>query len=257
VAEAFFPYTSRIDLIDHPALTIVLTYSSKVNEWVYHGDAFVALRGERHIFLPFVVKGRLQKDAIERMCDLQEEYAAGPCSVRFRSTFARNSRSWQIGPRRTTTTNVPIRHAPGSPRFEISAHQPHTRRSSSACWEAKPSRLKALYSVQTTVTYRDRPWVVDDDGLWTAGCLPQGLADWHPDFRRDLGLCLARLAVAHAGIHQPDEALTVAQHSLFIAAETRSHRTARQLHRASELLVTAGSPDHAQHLRHTLRTTLR
>jgi transcriptional regulator with XRE-family HTH domain len=87
--------------------------------------------------------------------------------------------------------------------------------------------------------------------------LQQGLADWHSDFRRDLGLCLARLAVAHAGIHQPDEALTVAQHSLVIAGETRSHRTVRQLHGASDLLVAAGSPEHAQHLRHALRTTLR
>ncbi|MGH3466234.1 MAG: hypothetical protein ACRDQF_00695, partial [Thermocrispum sp.] len=87
--------------------------------------------------------------------------------------------------------------------------------------------------------------------------LQQGLAHWHPDFRRDLGLCLARLAVAHAGTGQADDALTVARHSLTIAAETRSHRTARQLHRASELLATAGAHDHAQHLRHTLRTTLR
>lgn len=86
--------------------------------------------------------------------------------------------------------------------------------------------------------------------------LQQGLADWRPDFRRDLGLCLARLAVAHAGTGQPDDALTVAQHSLVIAAETRSHRTARQLHRASELLGATGAGDHARHLRHTLRTTL-
>lgn len=43
--------------------------------------------------------------------------------------------------------------------------------------------------------------------------LQQGLADWQPDFRRDLGLCLARLAVAHAGTDQPDEAITVAQHA--------------------------------------------
>lgn len=87
--------------------------------------------------------------------------------------------------------------------------------------------------------------------------LQQGLADWQPDFRRDLGLCLARLAVAHASTGQPDDALTVAQHSLVIAAETGSHRTARQLHRATELLATAGAPDHVQYLRHTLRTTLR
>lgn len=87
--------------------------------------------------------------------------------------------------------------------------------------------------------------------------LQQGLADWQPDFRRDLGLCLARLAVAHAGSDQPDDALTVAHHALVIAAETRSHRTARQLDRASELLGPAGAHKQAQHLRHTLRNTLR
>lgn len=87
--------------------------------------------------------------------------------------------------------------------------------------------------------------------------IQQGLAEWHSDFRRDLGLCLARLAIAHAGTAQPDEALSVAQHSLAIAAETRSARTRHQLHRASELLDTTGAQDHAQHLRHTLRTTLR
>ena len=86
--------------------------------------------------------------------------------------------------------------------------------------------------------------------------LQQGLADWQPKFRRDLGLCLARLAVAHAGTEQPDEALTVAQHAVAIAAGTRSDRTARQLHRASDLLAVR-TPDHAQHLRHTLRTALR
>ncbi|MDR7303508.1 helix-turn-helix transcriptional regulator [Haloactinomyces albus] len=87
--------------------------------------------------------------------------------------------------------------------------------------------------------------------------LQQGLADWQSDFRRDLGLCLARLAVAHAGTGQPNEALTVAQHSLAIASETRSHRTKHQLHRASELLTTVGAHEHAHYLRHVLRNTLR
>jgi tetratricopeptide (TPR) repeat protein len=87
--------------------------------------------------------------------------------------------------------------------------------------------------------------------------LRQGLADWQPEFRRDLGLCLARLAVTHAKAGQADDALTVAQRSLVIAAETRSQRTIRQLHRTSELLTATGAHDHAQHLRYTVRTTLR
>lgn len=100
-------------------------------------------------------------------------------------------------------------------------------------------------------------WVELGQPAKALAILQQGLAEWHSDFRRDLGLCLARLAIAHAGTEQPDEALTVAQHSLAIAAETRSARTKHQLHRASELLDTAGAHDHAQYLRHTLRTTLR
>lgn len=87
--------------------------------------------------------------------------------------------------------------------------------------------------------------------------LRQGLAEWHPSFRRDLGLCLARFAVVQAGTDQPDETITVAEHSIAIAAETRSARTKHQLHRASGVLARAGAHEHAEHLRHILRTALR
>jgi transcriptional regulator with XRE-family HTH domain len=87
--------------------------------------------------------------------------------------------------------------------------------------------------------------------------LRQGLADWQPEFRRDLGLCLARLAVAHAKAGQADDALTVAQQSLRITATTHSQRTVRQLRRTTELLTATGDQDHAQHLRYTLRTAVR
>ncbi|GAA1992700.1 helix-turn-helix transcriptional regulator [Amycolatopsis minnesotensis] len=87
--------------------------------------------------------------------------------------------------------------------------------------------------------------------------LPQGLARWNPHFRRDLGLCLARLAVAHAGSGQLDEAFSVAQHSLTIASDTRSQRTARQLRRTSELLTSAGAADQAHYLRRTIQLALR
>ena len=86
--------------------------------------------------------------------------------------------------------------------------------------------------------------------------LQQGLANWPPDFHRDLGMCLARLVVAHAEAGRPDEALTVAEHALVIAADTRSRRTAQQLHRASVLLETV-APELAHRLRHTVRTALR
>lgn len=45
--------------------------------------------------------------------------------------------------------------------------------------------------------------------------------------------------------------------STYRAPGDESHRTARELYRASELLATAGAHDHARHLHHTLRTTLR
>jgi tetratricopeptide (TPR) repeat protein len=83
--------------------------------------------------------------------------------------------------------------------------------------------------------------------------LQQGLAEWHADFRRDLGLCLARLAVAHASDQQPDNALTVVNHAVAIAVDTRSQRTARQLHRLPGILTAVGAIDQAQRIRHTLK----
>jgi tetratricopeptide (TPR) repeat protein len=86
--------------------------------------------------------------------------------------------------------------------------------------------------------------------------LQQGLADWHPGFRRDLGLCLARLAVAHAGSDEPDNAVAVAEHAIAIAVDTRSHRTSYQLARIPALLDGAGARDAAEQARHML-TALR
>lgn len=83
--------------------------------------------------------------------------------------------------------------------------------------------------------------------------LQQGLAEWHADFRRDLGLCLARLAVAHASDQQPDNAVKVVDHAVAIAVDTRSQRTARQLHRLPGILAATGATDQAQRIRHTLK----
>jgi tetratricopeptide (TPR) repeat protein len=67
--------------------------------------------------------------------------------------------------------------------------------------------------------------------------LQHGLSLWNSDYRRDLGLCLARLGVAHASGGQAEYALTVAQHALRIARETKSHRTAMQLARIPVILA--------------------
>lgn len=76
--------------------------------------------------------------------------------------------------------------------------------------------------------------------------LRHGLAEWQAEFRRDLGLCLARLSVAHAGDGQIDNALVVADRSLEIAQETGSFRTQAQLARIPALLADQGAEDDAR-----------
>jgi tetratricopeptide (TPR) repeat protein len=84
--------------------------------------------------------------------------------------------------------------------------------------------------------------------------LHQGLSVWQPEFRRDLGLCLSRLAVAYAVSEEPDNAVAVAQQSLSIAAGTRSQRIAGQLARVPGLLTTIGAGDQAKQLQRQLAT---
>lgn len=84
--------------------------------------------------------------------------------------------------------------------------------------------------------------------------LHQGLRDWQPEFRRDLGLCLARLAVAYAVSEEPDSAVAVAQQSLAITTATQSRRTVGQLAKVSRLLTTAGAAEQAQQLERRLVT---
>jgi tetratricopeptide (TPR) repeat protein len=84
--------------------------------------------------------------------------------------------------------------------------------------------------------------------------LHQGLSEWRPEFQRDLGLCLARLAVAYAGSEEPDNAVAVAQQSLTIAANTQSRRIAGQLARVPGLLTTIGAADQAKQLQRRLAT---
>lgn len=87
--------------------------------------------------------------------------------------------------------------------------------------------------------------------------LQQGLIEWKPDFRRDLGMGLARFAIAHARTGAPDDALDIALESIRIAGDTGSARTTKQLFRASSILEKSGAHNAGADLRHTLQNTLR
>ena len=87
--------------------------------------------------------------------------------------------------------------------------------------------------------------------------LEKGLNSWNPSARRDLGLCLARLATAHASVGQSREAVDVVQHSLAIMAETQSHRTARQVNQVIRYLGSSNARDQARKVHHALQKTLR
>ncbi|MGW5051298.1 helix-turn-helix domain-containing protein [Actinokineospora sp. NPDC004072] len=76
--------------------------------------------------------------------------------------------------------------------------------------------------------------------------LRRGLSAWRPEFRRDLGLCLARLAFAHAADSQPDHATQVVRSAVGIAVETRSHRTEAQLVRVIGTLRSGGAENEAR-----------
>jgi tetratricopeptide (TPR) repeat protein len=58
-----------------------------------------------------------------------------------------------------------------------------------------------------------------------------GLAAWPAEYLRDRGVHLARLAVAHAANHEPDQACSVAREALTIATSTASGRAITELRR--------------------------
>lgn len=86
------------------------------------------------------------------------------------------------------------------------------------------------------------------------GTLQHSLAGWKPEFRRDLGLCLARLAIAHASSDQIENALIVADRALQIVRDTKSFRTKDQLSRLSSILIARGAGDEARQLDRSIRS---
>lgn len=86
------------------------------------------------------------------------------------------------------------------------------------------------------------------------GTLQHSLEGWQPGFRRDLGLCLSRLAVAHASSGQIENAIIVADRSLEIARDTKSFRTEDQLARIPGVLAAHGAEDEARRFDRSIRS---
>jgi tetratricopeptide (TPR) repeat protein len=70
----------------------------------------------------------------------------------------------------------------------------------------------------------------------------RGLAAWPPEYQRDRGVHLARLAVAHAANRDPEQACAVAWEALTIAANTGSARAITELRRAAGRLSRCDLP---------------
>lgn len=73
--------------------------------------------------------------------------------------------------------------------------------------------------------------------------LERGLADWRPEYRRDLGLCLARAATTYAVVGDRSRAHEAAEGALIIASETKSARTIRELRDAQRAMMSNGMKD--------------
>jgi tetratricopeptide (TPR) repeat protein len=86
------------------------------------------------------------------------------------------------------------------------------------------------------------------------GTLQHSLERWKPEYRRDLGLCLARLAVAHASSGQIENAIIVADRSLEIARDTKSFRIEDQLSRLPPILMGQGAEDKARRFDRSIRS---
>ena len=97
-------------------------------------------------------------------------------------------------------------------------------------------------------------WVELGQADKAIGTLQHSLAGWKPEFRRDLGLCLARLAVAYVSSDQIENALIVADRSLEIVRDTKSFRTEGQLARIPGMLIARGAGDEARLLGRRIRS---
>ncbi|MFF0532856.1 helix-turn-helix domain-containing protein [Nocardia amikacinitolerans] len=87
--------------------------------------------------------------------------------------------------------------------------------------------------------------------------LEQRMNDWSAESRRDLGMGLARLSTAHAGVGSWSEAVEAAGYAATIVADTGSHRTLSQLRTTATVLHAAGQTGAARELTYQVRTAQR
>lgn len=87
--------------------------------------------------------------------------------------------------------------------------------------------------------------------------IERALATWQPEFRRELGLCLARAAVAYTAVNDIDQAQAAAHNALRIGGESHSARTLRELQHAREAMINRGLSEPAAELHNGLRVLVR
>jgi len=73
---------------------------------------------------------------------------------------------------------------------------------------------------------------------------------WSRQFRRDHGLCKARLSLAYASDHRPEDALQKAREGIDIVKVSGSERAWHFLKRTSSELARIGATDEAEALRY-------
>lgn len=83
--------------------------------------------------------------------------------------------------------------------------------------------------------------------------IERGLSTWRPEFRRELGVCLAHASAAYTAVHDSDQAQAAAEQALRLANETHSARTIRELQRAQRAMIARGLNEPAKELDNGLR----
>jgi tetratricopeptide (TPR) repeat protein len=79
-------------------------------------------------------------------------------------------------------------------------------------------------------------WIQLGEPKRAIATLEDRLSSWPSSYKRDLGLYLARLAVAHAADGDLEQARVIGQQALAVVRDTHSARTLRELNRLATLL---------------------
>ncbi|WP_083911880.1 helix-turn-helix transcriptional regulator [Nocardia takedensis] len=100
-------------------------------------------------------------------------------------------------------------------------------------------------------------WVTLGRPEQAVALLEQRLASWPAEYRRDLGMGLARLSSAYAGVGAWRQAMEVSVHAATIGADTGSRRTLNQLATTVAVLRAGGRLDIARALTDHVRAASR